>query len=788
MFGIGLSELAFLFLLGGGLGLPLGVPPGTEDEILARLAPEKCLVCLAWNGTTRPDPKSPNQTEQLLAEPEVQKLLAGIGHAVVHKLGSEQNAVLWVKTLLSRPAIFYLGKMTLNHSGAPPRDVQAGLVVNTGELTDKIRASLEKFQARLPQQMLKPLEIDGQRWYRIDDGQHPVVTWGAKEQYLGFAIGEGEGEAILRRADGKPPRWLTAALERLSLPRRGSLLYVNVKYLLETLATDAPSNYKQVLRVTGLDGITSVASLSGLDEIGFACRTHVTFDGPPRGIFKALAGKPLAAKDLATIPADSQLASAGRLDAGKLFDAIMAITKEIEPAAAERNAAELTEANHKLGLNLRQDLLGALGDVWTTYSSPGEGVMFPFGLTAAVSVRDAARLRAAQDRLLAVVAHATTADDEKKGKFVRTTIEGRTVLHYEFRQTPIPISPGWTIGDHHVVGSLTVQNLKGFLLRKPDTKSLADVPVVASWLREGQGTLAVSYQDTAGLFRAFYPTLMLFAGSMGQQLREADIDFDMTLLPSTNAIAQHLRPSLSVVRQVSDGFEFDTRGTVVGGNLFVMGPFVAGLTLPAVNAARTAARRTTSMNNLKQLLIALATYQDAHHSFPPACTVDKQGRPLLSWRVAILPYLDEEALYRQFHLDEPWDSPHNKQLIARMPPLFRSPRSTAASGKTCYLAVRGKNTVFPGAEKVTLSDIRDGLSNTIAIVEVNDTTAVEWTRPDDFQPDPKQPTKGLQNTWRGNFLAGFADGHVCSISVSVDAATLRAMFTRNGGEPIATQR
>jgi hypothetical protein len=219
-----------------------------------------------------------------------------------------------------------------------------------------------------------------------------------------------------------------------------------------------------------------------------------------------------------------------------------------------------------------------------------------------------------------------------------------------------------------------------------------------------------------------------------------------------------------------------------------MGPFVAGLTLPAVNAARTAARRTTSMNNLKQLLIALATYQDAHHSFPPACTVDKQGRPLLSWRVAILPYLDEEALYRQFHLDEPWDSPHNKQLIARMPPLFRSPRSTAASGKTCYLAVRGKNTVFPGAEKVTLSDIRDGLSNTIAIVEVNDTTAVEWTRPDDFQPDPKQPTKGLQNTWRGNFLAGFADGHVCSISVSVDAATLRAMFTRNGGEPIATQR
>lgn len=778
-----MSELVFLFLLGGALGLPLGVPPASEDEVLPRLAPEKCLVCLAWNGTAQPDPKSPNQTEQLLAEPEVQKLLAGIGHAVVHKLGTEQDAVLGVKTLLSRPAIFYLGKVTLDHSGAPPRDIQAGLVVNTGELTDKIRASLEKFQARLPQQMVKPLQVDGERWYRIDDGQHPVVTWGSKEQYIGFAVGAGEAEAILRRADGEPPRWLTAALERLVIPRRGSLLYVDVKYLFETLATDAPSNYKQVLRATGLDGITSVASVSGLDEIGFACRTHVAFDGPPRGIFKALAGKPLTAKDLATIPADSQVASAVRLDAGRLFDAIMAITQEIEPDPAKRNAAELAEVNRKLGVNLRQDLLGALGDVWTAYSSPGEGVMFPFGLTAAVSVRDAARLRAAQDKLLAVVAQATTAD-KKKGELVRTTLEGRTVLHYEFRQSPMPISPGWTIDDHHLVGSLTVQNLKGFLLRKPDAKSLADVPVVARWLREGQAALAISYQDTASLFRAFYPTLMLFSGGMGRQLREAGIDFDVTLLPTTNTIARHLRPSVSVVRQVSDGFEFDTRGTVVGGNLFVTGPFVAGLTLPAVNAARTAARRTVSMNNIKQLLLALVTYQDAHHSFPPAYTVDKQGRPLLSWRVAILPYLDEEVLYRQFHLDEPWDSPHNKPLIARMPPLFRSPRSSAAPGRTSYLAVRGKNTVFPGAEKVAMADIRDGLSNTIAIVEVNDDAAVIWTKPDDFQPDPKQPTKGLDRTWQNNFLAGFADGHVDQIRVSTKPETLRAMFTRNGNEHV----
>jgi hypothetical protein len=405
--------------------------------------------------------------------------------------------------------------------------------------------------------------------------------------------------------------------------------------------------------------------------------------------------------------------------------------------------------------------------------------MFPFGLTGVVSVRDAVKLRHAQERLLAVAAKAVSGNGREQGKLEHTQLDGRDVIRYELpAKIPMFISPAWTIDEHYLVGSLAVQSVKAFLTRKSDAKSLADVPEVARWFSSGQGPLAVSYQDTAGLFRAFYPTLQLFSAGFSQKLREAGIDFDVALLPTTNTIAQHLRPAVCVTRQVADGFEIDTRATVPGGNQATLAPFVLGLTLPAVQAVRTTARRAQSMNNIKQLLLAILNYESSHGSFPPAYTADKQGQPLLSWRVAILPHIEQESLYRQFHLDEPWDSPHNKQLIAKMPPLFRSPRSAAGPGKTCYLTVRGKETVFRGAEKVKLADIANGTSHTIALVEANDQAAVIWTKPDDFQFDPKQPTKGLDKTWPGGFLAGFADGHVQQLPLSLDPEDLRRMFSK----------
>ena len=121
----------------------------------------------------------------------------------------------------------------------------------------------------------------------------------------------------------------------------------------------------------------------------------------------------------------------------------------------------------------------------------------------------------------------------------------------------------------------------------------------------------------------------------------------------------------------------------------VIGILVA-LLLPAVQAAREAARRTQAMNNLKQQVLAMHNYHDAKKSFPAHAICDANGKPLLSWRVQILPYLEQQALYNEFHLDEPWDSDHNKPLIARMPVVYDDPSYNIAPGKTAYLAVVGE--------------------------------------------------------------------------------------------------
>ena len=119
-----------------------------------------------------------------------------------------------------------------------------------------------------------------------------------------------------------------------------------------------------------------------------------------------------------------------------------------------------------------------------------------------------------------------------------------------------------------------------------------------------------------------------------------------------------------------------------------------------------------------------------------------------------------------------------------MPPIYRCPSAQTPPGKTSYLTVRGKDTIFPGDKGISLSDVTDGSFMTILVVEAGDQSAVEWTRPDDFVPDAKDPTKGLLGHHPGGFNAAMADCAVHFISAAIDPEVLRALFTRNGGERI----
>jgi len=207
--------------------------------------------------------------------------------------------------------------------------------------------------------------------------------------------------------------------------------------------------------------------------------------------------------------------------------------------------------------------------------------------------------------------------------------------------------------------------------------------------------------------------------------------------------------------------------------------------LSPVERARLAGARAQSSNNLKQLALAMHNYHDANRKFPLPGSLGPDGKPLLSWRVHLLPFMEQTGLYNRFHLNEPWDSPHNKTLISQMPALYRQPMSKVSQeGRTNYVVPVGNGAMFDADKPTSFANIFDGTSNTLMIVEVDDEHAVVWTKPDDLPFDPKDPSKSLNRIFEGGFNAALGDGSVRHIKVTSDTETLRKIFTKAGGEPV----
>jgi prepilin-type processing-associated H-X9-DG protein len=211
---------------------------------------------------------------------------------------------------------------------------------------------------------------------------------------------------------------------------------------------------------------------------------------------------------------------------------------------------------------------------------------------------------------------------------------------------------------------------------------------------------------------------------------------------------------------------------------------LVGLLLPAVQAAREAARRMSSSNNLKQIMLAFHNYHDTYRHLPEAISRDDDGKPLLSWRVAILPFIDQQALYEQFHLDEPWDSEHNIELLKTMPAVYIDPSVSLEPGLTVYQVPVGEGLMFTEEETTSFRDILDGTSNTIAVFEARAEHAVPWTKPADVEIDPEDPLASMGNHRPGGFNVGFGDGSVRFIAESIDRNLFWALLTRAGGEVV----
>jgi hypothetical protein len=186
---------------------------------------------------------------------------------------------------------------------------------------------------------------------------------------------------------------------------------------------------------------------------------------------------------------------------------------------------------------------------------------------------------------------------------------------------------------------------------------------------------------------------------------------------------------------------------------------------------------------LKQLGLAMHNYHDAHGHFPPAVVYGKDGKPLLSWRVLILPYVERQDLYNQFHLDEPWNSPHNITLLDKIPAVYQPPpgkRSGMPPNHTVIHVFVGKGAAFEDRKALTFNDFTDGNAMTMLIVEAG--RPVPWTKPEDLPYDPDGPLPDLPCLFKDSIRAAFADGSEHSIKAGIHPEVLRALITRNGND------
>ncbi|TXT35990.1 MAG: hypothetical protein FD138_1141 [Planctomycetota bacterium] len=238
-------------------------------------------------------------------------------------------------------------------------------------------------------------------------------------------------------------------------------------------------------------------------------------------------------------------------------------------------------------------------------------------------------------------------------------------------------------------------------------------------------------------------------------------------------LANHLSETVATTPKPRRGLTLG-EFVIATGIVLLIGFVTVAFFFPPVRRSREAARRSQCKNNLKQIAIALHNYHDKYQAFPPAYTVDAEGKPLHSWRTLILPFLEEQALYAKIDLTKPWDDQANAEVFKTNVNVYCCPSELGPT----------TNCLRPG-ESARLSDIKDGTSNTLMVTEVDSEHAVPWMAPTDADESlflAISPTSKLAHT--GGVQAALADGSVRFLNASMPAEIRRALISIDGNEKL----
>ena len=804
MIGASSAGIGTLLLLLTGI-LPLGLPPEPENPVLSYAAPEECLYYASWSTMAKPNAASENHTERLLAEPELKEFAEALEQTFsasivpqLRDLTPDQQKLVRlavpqaIRTLITRGTTIYVSKAAVNDQVIT---VEGGLVLHAGDEAATLRTQLVQLleMMKIPTAEVTVGTVKFTHVAPTPDFPN-AVTFGAMGPYLLVGVGEKAVEKLIDRLKAKKvPTWLTKLREQLPVERRGSESFINVKELVDQYLPMAGPEGEKIATSLGVKSLGVFATTTGLDKQGMITRSLVTVPGPAVGLLQLAEGEGIKDFHLRHIPTDAAVAVGYSANATKLYDLILNVLRE-NGLDSDQEMEQFNEQFREMtGMGLRTDLLPALGDTWTVHMSPVDG--WYAGMSVSVGVTDKAKLELLNGKIAEFGRR-----QGPNGFGIATQKVGTNVIHsIRIKEAGLPIQPAWCVTNDRLHIALFPAALKPILADPAVTEPLFGK---GNWFKQLQSTdpvLSVSHQDTAKSFEIIYQYVAMFLPMVlqaaNQQAEETGLPtvvFDAGKLPSARSIHRHLQPATTVVRRSRAGIELETHQTMPTLDMSTTGPVAVALLLPAVQAARSAARRVQGINNVKQIVLGVHNFHDTYQGMPPAYIPDANDKPGLSWRVAILPFIEQQNLYNQFKMDEPWDSEHNKKLIPMMPKVYRSETSRAEPGKATYLGIGGPKGIFvPPAGKgkmwkpgITFAAVTDGLSNTAMIVEVADDAAVIWTKPDDFIPNEKDPFKGVGFVRNGGaelVTVGMADGSVKSLTRTVSAKVWLLLLDKADG-------
>ena len=757
-----------------------------KPDIVLRSLPDKCDLAICWTGSIKPDADGA-APEKWLAQPEMQQMFAKLKSAIskfweANSTGGDDQMTQkmmaelpWL--MMQQPWAIYAP--SLANLEKPPENF--AMLLKLGEKEGMIKEVIDEITSK---ENLSSEKIFKSEFYAFppkDD--FPKILFGIHRNFFMFGIGEDSINELFKNAKSPVPKWATELQERIPVDRLGGLMHVNVTPLWNTLQQQ-PSQW-QMVEATGLNDITGIEGAVGIrnDEM----LTHATVKCPKNeNSLLSLFSKPLSDDDLKQIPDGTDSAFAVNLSVKEFWAAF-----EKTPLVGGAQQIDFMLAQLVGDITIKQLIENHLTGFIQTHAS--FDLVNPTASTlVSIGIRDAENLRPKFEKLMDQLG--TDAFGLNVEIKESSGVKIYTVSPKAGGFGP-PTAQCFCLAENYLYFGMNPRAITSHIRKaKRDSGKLiekSELQVLFDDAKNGGlgRPLGIQYFDTAKglqLLSSFTPLVAPFLANSG-------FDFDIsTDIPSGEILANGVSSDRLGIYRNDDGIHFVEHHTTPGLTTIGIAGVGVGMLLPAVQQTRAASRRVMSANNMRQMVLGCLNFESAHRNFPPAYSMNEKGEKLLSWRVHLLPFFEQEQLYQQFKLDEPWDSVHNRQLIEQMPKIFLNPNLALEPGYTIYLGVTGEKGAFapPNTDggtyegSIGFGDIIDGASNTILIVEANQENAVPWTKPSDLDIDQVQDLLGAcRGVWPGSINVAFCDGSCHSlIEQIISNQELRVLMTYNGGE------